>query len=111
MIHRPVIFSPEARDDLDEIYDWIFDRAGDPTALGYLGRIEAFCTKLDLASERGSARDNIRPGLRAIGFERSATIAFVATDARVTILRVFRRGRNWTREFGGDRGSIIPQEN
>jgi len=49
---------------------------------------------LDVASERGSLRDDIRPYLRVIGFERSASIAFMVADTCVVILRVFYGGQN-----------------
>jgi len=58
-------------------------------------RIEAYLQKFDLAAERGARRDDIRPGLLTIGFERRVTIAFSATDDRVTILRVFYGGQDW----------------
>jgi toxin ParE1/3/4 len=59
---RLVVFAPEARDDLVQLYDWIADAADPSTAMAYIERIEAFCGGLDLASERGHVRDDIRPG-------------------------------------------------
>lgn len=96
MIRREVIFSPEAENDLLEIYEWIAERANEHTALAYVERIEAHCLGFDLASERGSRRDDVRPGLRIVGFGRNLTIAFAVDDTMVTILRFFRRGRDWT---------------
>jgi len=93
---RVVEISQDARDDLFALYDWIAEAGSPDTALAYVERIEAFCTGLDLASERGSLRDDVRPGLRIVGFERSATIAFMVEDKRVVVLRVFYGGRNWT---------------
>ncbi|WP_158284967.1 type II toxin-antitoxin system RelE/ParE family toxin [Hoeflea marina] len=46
-------------------------------------------------SERGQARDDIRAGLRVIGFERCVTIAFMVSDQTVTVLRLFYGGQNW----------------
>lgn len=70
MRERKVVFSPEARDDLLDLYDWIAEAATPDTALSYVERIEAFCRRLSLAPMRGHARDDIRPGLRIVGFER-----------------------------------------
>jgi toxin ParE1/3/4 len=92
---RKVIVSPEAREDLLTLYDWIAEAAGGQTAINYIARIEATCRSLDIASERGSLRNDIRPGLRIIGFERRVTIAFDVNGDVVTILRVFYGGRNW----------------
>ncbi len=44
-------------------------------------------------------RDDVRPGLRIVGFERRITIAFTATEAEVTILRLFFGGQDWGRAF------------
>ena len=93
MKRREVIFAPEALEDLVALYDWIADAAGPATALGYIERLEAYCLGFDLASERGQARENIRPGLRVVGFERRVTIAFSVDDVTVTILRLLYGGR------------------
>ena len=95
MIRRAIEFAPEARDDLLAIYDWIADAASPESALGYLQRLETFIAGFDVASERGTRRDDVRPGLRTIGFERRATIAFAVAADRVSILRVFYAGRDW----------------
>jgi toxin ParE1/3/4 len=95
VIRRVVVFSPEARVDLIDVYDWIAEAASPEIALAYVERIEAYIDGFDLASERGSKRDDIRPGLRVIGFERRVTIAFTVAEDRVTIVRLFHGGRNW----------------
>ncbi|WP_018264956.1 type II toxin-antitoxin system RelE/ParE family toxin [Methylosinus sp. LW4] len=91
MRRRAIVFSPEARDDILQIYDWIEERAGSDVALAYIGRLETYCR----ASERGRRRDDLRPGLRAVGFERRVTIAFFVEEERVTILRLFYGGKDW----------------
>ena len=95
MIPRRVTYSPEARLDLLRIYDWIADAASPTTAFAYVGRLEAYLRTLDLAAERGRRRDDIRPGLRTVSFERRLCIAFAIEDFGVTILRVFYGGRDW----------------
>lgn len=95
MKRRRVVFSPEARNDLFEIYDWIAEKASPQNAISYIDRIEAYCLGFELASERGHRRDEISPGLRIVGFERRVTIAFAVDDDRVTILRLFYGGQNW----------------
>ena len=95
MKERPVEFAPEARDDLIALYDWIADRADHMVAIGYVERLEAFCRKLSIGSARGSRRDDVREGLRVIGFKRRINVAFVVEDDRVVVLRLFYGGRNW----------------
>lgn len=77
------------------LYDWITAAAHPKTALGYIERIETFCYGMRIASERGTRRDDIRPDLRIVTFERRVTIAFTVDEASVVILRLFYAGRNW----------------
>ena len=92
---RDIIFAPEASADLLALYEWISAKASPHVAISYIDRLERYCSSFDLASERGHARDDIRPGLRIIGFERRITIAFMVRDQTVTILRLFYGGQNW----------------
>lgn len=101
MKRRPVIYTPEAGQDLDWIYGIIAGAGSATTANRYDARLRAFCERLEYGSERGTVRDDILPGLRVIGFERSASVAFVAEADRVVIVGVFYGGVNWTRGLGG----------
>lgn len=95
MNERPVEFAPEAFDDLMQLYDWIANAASPETAIRYIDRIETYCRGMGVAPERGHKRDDIRPGLRIVGFERRISIAFTVCETRVTILRLFYGGRSW----------------
>ncbi|MCY0092998.1 type II toxin-antitoxin system RelE/ParE family toxin [Hoeflea ulvae] len=95
MKRRDVVFAPEARADVLALYDWISAKAGSGIAIDYIERIERFCNGLDLASERGHSRYDIRSGLRVVGFEKRITIAFIISDHKVTIMRLFYGGQNW----------------
>src|SRR5260221_1849672 len=46
------------------IYEYISDRASPEIAWGFVRKIEAFCLGLGTAPERGTRRDDLRPGLR-----------------------------------------------
>lgn len=96
MNRRAVTFTPQARSDLLSIGDWIAERAGSEVALGYTARLEAYCNGFEFASERGQRRDDLRPGLRVVGFERRIAIVFAVSDDEVTILRLHYAGRNWS---------------
>lgn len=97
MRERQVILAPEARVDLFGIYDHIAGAASPGVALGYVERIERFCERLSVGSERGHRRDDVRPGLRIVGFERRVTVAFAVEAERVVVLRLFYGGRDWER--------------
>lgn len=99
---RTVVFSPEARDDLIALYVHIVSDTGPITALGYVERIENRCRGLASFPQQGTLRDDLRPGLRILGFERRAAIAFHYDDAKVTIDRIFHGGQDIGSTFGDD---------
>jgi toxin ParE1/3/4 len=94
---RTVILSPEARGDLLALYDYIADAASPVIAARYLERVETYVRGFEHTSERGTLRDDVRPGLRIVGFERRITIAFTVSESNVTILRLFNGGQDWGR--------------
>jgi toxin ParE1/3/4 len=89
-----VVFAPEARDDLLQLYDYIAARSGPARARAYAERVLSYCRGFETFPERGTRRDDLRPGLRVVGFARRATIAFQINDNRVTIDRVLYGGRD-----------------
>lgn len=91
----PVSFRPAAEADLRGIYEYIAEKSGDAVAGRYIERIEAACLALEHFPQRGRAWDDVRAGLRTIGFERRTTIAFVVSDDEVVIARIFYGGRNY----------------
>lgn len=93
MTHK-VVFAPEAQADLLMLYDIIADDGGEERALAYVERIEVTCLSLARFPERGTQRDDIRPGLRVIGFERRVAIAFHIAIATVTIDRILYGGQD-----------------
>lgn len=97
---RQVVFSPEAQGDLRDLSLYIAERAGSARALAYLDRIEAACLGLRDFPERGKRRDDLWPGLRTMGFERRATIAFTVAPEAVTILRILYGGRDLEAALG-----------
>ncbi|MBW8728781.1 MAG: type II toxin-antitoxin system RelE/ParE family toxin [Inquilinus limosus] len=90
-----VRFRPRAEADLFDLYRYIASASGRAAALGYIDRIEAACLSLETFPERGARRDDIRPGLRVMGFERRAVIVFQISDDEVVIARVLYGGRDY----------------
>jgi toxin ParE1/3/4 len=99
---RAVVYTLDAGDDLDRIYAIVAEASSPTTADRYDSRIRAFCERLEHGSERGTLRENVRPGLRVVGFQRRVTVAFVVEPERVVILRLFYGGANWADELAGD---------
>lgn len=91
---RDVAYTPAAERDLLLLYDYIAERSGADRAKAYTDTIQARCVGLAFFPERGTRRDDIRRGVRIIGFERRVTIAFHSTADAVIIDRVIYGGRD-----------------
>jgi toxin ParE1/3/4 len=98
---RKIVFRRAAENDLRELYDYIAERGGKSVAGKYIGRIEAACMNLAEFPERGTKRSELVPGLRIIGFERRAAIAFVVEADAVRIMRVLYGGRAFPDDWTG----------
>lgn len=88
---------PEAEDDLVHLYRYIARHASPIIARHYINRIRLFLAGLSHFPERGTVRDEIEPGLRIVGFERRASIAFKVHGDEVVIVRILYAGRQLSR--------------
>lgn len=96
----PVVFAPEAEDQLDELYDWIADQASPDVAERYVDRVIEHCESLPIYPFRGRSRDDIRPGLRTTTFGKRTVIAFAVTDEVVLVVGIFHGGRDYESVLG-----------
>ncbi|AVA24995.1 toxin-antitoxin system toxin RelE/ParE family protein (plasmid) [Rhizobium sp. NXC24] len=87
-----------AEAELDKIFDDITAEAG-PIIAGYIGGIYNMIDGFPTFPERGTVREGPVPGLRIVGCRRTTSIAFIVEGDQVTILGVFRRGRNVTADL------------
>lgn len=99
MTHR-VVFSPEAEAQLISMQRYIGRKASPAVARSFTNAIVDYCEPLGTFPHRGTRRDEIRPGLRTIGFRRRITIAFVADDKIRLLKTVSCRGANFTDVIG-----------
>lgn len=92
-----VVFTPEAEEQLAELYGYIAERVSAETALRYTSAIVDYCAAMKDFPHRGTRRDDVRPGLRISHYQMNAVIAFAVDDAAmtVTIIGVFYGGRNY----------------
>ena len=97
-----VLFEHAATAQLNEIYDYVEDRAGRDIAAKFVNEIQDFCFRLEHTPERGTKRDDLRAGLRTIGYRRRATILFEVDHKqhRVVIVGIYYGGRNYESDFG-----------
>jgi len=98
-VRRRIVFSPEAQADLLSLYDYIADQSGEARAIAYVEQIEAYCRGFVTFPKRGTRRDDIRDGLRTVGFKRRLTIAFHVEPDRVVFDRILYGGRDVERAF------------
>jgi plasmid stabilization system protein ParE len=90
-----VFFTPEAEEQLAEIYRYIEENATADVALRYTSAVIEYCEGLDTFPLRGTARDDIRPGLRTTSYRRRTEIAYTVEDGKVSIIGVFHGGRDY----------------
>ena len=95
-----VIISDAAEADLRAIYDYIAARAGREIAFRFVERIEHYCLGFADAPERETQRDDLRPGLRTVGFRRRATILFEVRhrERQVVVHGIYYGGRSFEGE-------------
>lgn len=90
-----IILTPEARDHLDAIYDYIAAAASPDIAQRFTDGILDHIGKLTDFPRRGTMRDDLRPGLRTTAWRRRVTIAFAVEDTAVVIVGIFYGGRDF----------------
>ncbi|MCY4559358.1 MAG: type II toxin-antitoxin system RelE/ParE family toxin [Chloroflexi bacterium] len=81
-----VRFHPLVARDLEAIAQWIIEYAGSEVAYRKLAEIEQEIASLGRTPHKGSIRDEIAPGLRAIPAGRRAVIAFTVDDHAKDVL-------------------------
>ncbi len=90
-----VVFTPEAEAQLVELYGYIAAQASPEIAARFTDGIVTYCESLSTFPARGNRRDDIRPGLRVIGYRKRVAIAFVVDEDRVNIIGVFYGGQDY----------------
>lgn len=90
-------YHPAVRDDLKLIRDLIADYSGSSVAADKLREIERAVLGLADQPHRGTLRDEIAPGLRAIPAGRRGVVAFVVDDAarEVRVMAITYGGADW----------------
>lgn len=92
-----VVFHPEVRNDLTAIARMLESYAGRETAIRKLDEIEAAARALGENPHRGTRRDEIAPGLRAVPAGRRGVIAFGLDEGRrmVLVYAITYGGGDW----------------
>ena len=90
-----VVFSPEAQEQLAELYRYIAAAASPDVAARYTQAIISYCESLRTFPLRGTTRDDVRPGLRVTNYRRRAVIAFDVAGERVSVIGIFYGGQDY----------------
>ena len=90
-----VVFSPEAEDQLADLYRYIAGAASPGIAERYVNAIISYCETLETVPLRGAQRDDIRPGLRITNYKGRTVIAFAVDTQQVSIIAVFYGGQDY----------------
>ena len=90
-----VIFTPEALEQLAELYHHIAEAASPDIAAGYTEAIVAYCESLRTFPLRGTRRDDVRPGIRITNHKKRAVIAFGVDAETISVIGIFYGGQDY----------------
>jgi plasmid stabilization system protein ParE len=90
-----IVFTPEARDELDQLYAYIAAAADVDIASRFVDGIIDHIATLKEFPKRGTPRDDLRPGLRTLAWRRRVTIAFMVEERDVVVFGIFYGGRDF----------------
>lgn len=90
-----VIFTPEARDQLVSLYQFISVAASPEVAERYTNAIVTYCESLHSFPLRGTCRDDVRVGLRITNYKKRAVIAFAVNENQVSIIGIYYGGQDY----------------
>lgn len=102
MSRHTVVFTPEAQEQLVDLYRYIAAAASPLIAQRYTDAIVAYCESLQDFPHRGTRRDDVRPGLRITNYRKRAVIAFAVETGQVSIIGIFYGGRDYETALESD---------
>jgi toxin ParE1/3/4 len=90
-----IVFTPEARDELNRLYAYIAMAADTDIASRFVDGIIDHIATLKEFPKRGTPRDDLRPGLCTLAWRRRVTIAFMVEERDVVVIGIFYGGRDF----------------
>ena len=90
-----VVFTPEAEAQLVDLYVYIAAEASPEIAARFTDGIVTYCESLSTFPDRGTLRDDIRPGLRITSYRKRVAIAFHVSGERVNVVGIFYGGQDY----------------
>ena len=90
-----VVFSPEAEEQLADLYRHIAFVVSPVIAERYVNAIITYCEALETFPLRGTQRDDLRQGLRITNYKGRTLIAFAVDAKQVSIIGLFYGGQDY----------------
>ncbi len=90
-----VIFTPEALEQLAKLYRYIAVATSPEIAERYTSAIVTYCEDLQTFPNRGTCRDDVRPGLRITNYKKRAVIVFAVDAEQVSIIGIYYGGQDY----------------
>jgi len=97
MSRYDVFFSQPAQQQIEALEHYIAGAASPAVASSYIDALVEHCNSLSHFPNRGTIREDIRPGLRITHFRKRIAIAFNVKGSRVNILGIFYGGQDYER--------------
>ncbi len=99
-------FTPEARQQLHHLDEWITEKASADTARRFVAAILDHIDGILVFPLAGRARDDVRAGMRTITLNKRTLIAYEVDQSSgelvVNVLGVFHGGQDWQTALGED---------
>ncbi|CAB3804475.1 type II toxin-antitoxin system RelE/ParE family toxin [Paraburkholderia fynbosensis] len=90
-----VVFTPEAQEQLLELYRYIAAVGSPVIAERYISSIITYCEEMRTFPHRGNRRDDIREGLRVTNYRKRVVIAFDVDPEQVSVIGIFYGGQDY----------------
>lgn len=91
-------YTPEAEQQLNDLDDWITEKASADTARRFVRAIMEHIDQILLFPLAGRGRDDVRPGMRTTTFKERTLVAYEVDESSgelvVNILGVFHGGQD-----------------
>jgi plasmid stabilization system protein ParE len=93
-VNYRVVFTPEAEQQLLALYRHIAQAASPAVAARYTDAVVRCCETLAIFPQRGTPRDDVRPGLRTTHYKGRTVLAYTVVGDQVAVLGVFYGGQD-----------------
>jgi toxin ParE1/3/4 len=103
-----IVYTPEAQQQLKDLDAWISKAASGEVAQSFVSTILDYIDDILLFPLTGSARGDVRPGIRTSTYKKKTVVAYEVDESSgelvLNILGVFHGGQDWQTQLGDASG-------